>query len=81
MSDKLKKFLARLSTKDLARVSVALALLQAGDLSTLDVKVLTGKPGFIRVRVGRLRIICRRRSAGYEIIHIANRNENTYKDL
>ncbi len=81
MSDKLKKFLTRLSAKDLARVRMALMLLQSGDLSRLDVKALTGKPGFIRVRVGRVRIICKRLDEGYEILHITNRNEKTYKGL
>ncbi len=81
MSNKLRKFLARLSAKDLARVRATLVLLESGDLNGLDVKALTGKPGFIRVRVGRVRIICQRRDKSYEIFHITNRNEKTYKDL
>lgn len=81
MSDKIKKFLAKLSAKELARVREALRQIASGDLDGLDVKSLKGKLGYIRIRVGRVRIICRQVDEDYEVLHITNRNEKTYKDL
>lgn len=81
MADKIKKFLARLSAKELARVREALRHIAKGDLDGLDVKSLKGKSGYIRIRVGRVRIICRQVGGEYEVLHITNRNEKTYKDL
>lgn len=81
MSDKIKKFLAKLSARDLSRVRDALCLIESGDLSDLDAKSLKGKSGYIWIRVGRIRIICLQRGGDYEILHITNRNEKTYKNL
>jgi mRNA-degrading endonuclease RelE of RelBE toxin-antitoxin system len=81
MSDKTKKFLAKLSAKELARVRAALQHIALGELETLDVKALKGKPGYIRIRAGRVRIICKQVHDGYEVLHITNRNEKTYKGL
>lgn len=81
MSDKIKKFLNKLSSKELARVREALQYIAQGDVDTLDVKSIKGKPGYIRVRVGRIRIICRQEGDKYGVLHITNRNEKTYKDL
>lgn len=81
MSDKTRKFLARLNAKELDRVRAALRQIARSNLDELDVKVLKGRPGHIRVRVGRVRIICKRVDNIYEVLHITNRNEKTYKDL
>ncbi len=81
MSDKIKKFLHKLSAKELARVREALQHIVQGNLDALDVKSLKGKPGYIRVRVGRIRIICRLVGNEYEVLHITNRDEKTYKNL
>lgn len=80
MSDKTKKFLAKLSAKELAAVRKALYLVSLNQLDGLNVKSLRGKPGFIRIRVGRVRIICQLVDEQYEVIHIAKRDEKTYKD-
>lgn len=81
MSDKIKKFLNKLITKELARVREALQCIARGDLGVLEVKSLKWKPGYIRVRVGNIRIICRLVGDKYEVLHITNRNEKTYRGI
>lgn len=81
MSDKTRKFLAKLNAKELSRVRAALQHIAFGNLDELDVKALKGKQGYIRIRVGRVRIICKQVEGVYEVLHITNRNEKTYKDL
>ena len=81
MSDKIKKFLAKLSAKDLSMIRETLQLIENGEIDNLDVKSLKGRTGYIRIRVGRVRIICLQRGGNYEVLHITNRNENTYKNL
>ena len=80
-ADKIKKFLNKLITKELARVREALQCIARGDLGVLEVKSLKGKPGYIRVRVGSIRIICRLVGDKYEVLHITNRNEKTYRGI
>ncbi len=81
MSDKAKKFLAKLSTKELARVRAILSKIANDDRAGLDVKSLKGRPGYIRIRVDRVRIICLKVGGEYEVLHITNRNEKTYRDM
>lgn len=81
MSDKIKKFLAKLSSKELATIREALRQIANADLTGLDVKSLKGKSGYIRIRVGRVRIICRQVDDEYEVLHITSRNKKTYKNL
>jgi mRNA-degrading endonuclease RelE of RelBE toxin-antitoxin system len=81
VSDKIRKFLSKLSAKDLAAVRQAMCAISTHQLEGLDVKSLKGKPGYIRVRVGRVRIICRLVKDQYVVLHIANRDEKTYKNL
>lgn len=81
MADRIKKFLKSLNAKDLAKVHEAAGVIAAGDFSRVNVKALKGKPGYLRIRVGRVRIIAKRIDGGYEIVHITNRNEKTYKDM
>ncbi len=81
MSDKIKKFLGKLSARELARVREALRCIAQGNLDMLDVKSLKGKPGYVRIRVGGVRIICQLVGGEYEVLHITNRNERTYKDI
>lgn len=81
MSDKVKKFLAKLNAKELSRVHLTLQQIDSGNLDGLNVKVLKGKLGYIRIRVGRVRIICEQVNGVYQVLHITNRNEKTYKDL
>lgn len=81
MSDKIKKFLGKLSARELTRVREALQCIAQGNLDMLDVKSLKGRPGYVRIRVGRVRVICRLVGGEYEVLHITNRNERTYKDI
>lgn len=81
MSDKVKKFLAKLNSQELLRVSAVVDQIVDNDMTKLDAKALKGKAGYIRVRVGRVRIICKQVNGGYEVLHITYRDERTYKNL
>lgn len=81
MSDKITKFLQKLSRKEREKVLAAFTLVYTGDLSSLDVKSLTGKRDYFRIRVGRIRIIVERIDGIYEVVAVLNRDERTYKNL
>ncbi len=63
------------------QIREALQCIARGDLGVLEVKSLKWKPGYIRVRVGNIRIICRLVGDKYEVLHITNRNEKIYRGI
>ena len=75
MSTKLEKFLAKLSRAQLATVLAVIDKIIANDLSQLDCKMLKGKKGVYRVRIGRIRIIFVRTGPKNEILHISFRDD------
>ena len=80
MGTKIQKFLAKLAAQDLAKIITAIEKIKAGDFTGLNVKPLKGHKGCFRIRIGRVRIICKISKAGYEILHITNRDDQTYRN-
>jgi len=81
MADKIAKFLAKLSDKQLDVMTTAIDKIVTNNIPGLDVKPLKGSKGFYRVRVGDSRIIFERMSDHNEIVHIAKRDDRTYRDF
>jgi len=81
VSDKIQKFLAKLSSRELEKILAVTVRIQAADFGGLNIKPMKGHKGFFRVRVGRVRIIFKLTAKGYEIIHITNRDDQTYRDF
>lgn len=81
MSDKIQKFLSKLTQKELDQVNHALERLQMNKLEGMRVRAIQGKKGVYRIRVGRIRIMYRSSGQRQEVLHITNRNEKTYRDL
>ena len=81
MSDKIRKFLAKLPTRELVRVETAIKAITSGNLGTLNVKPIKGKQGYCRVRIGRVRIIYRKLNNHNEVVHVNNRDNQTYRNF
>lgn len=82
MSDKIEKFLAKLSVDDFTRIRYIISQIVAGDTDRLHVKAIVGRRDTYRVRSGRIRVIYKRQADGTaSIIFIGNRDERTYRNL
>ena len=81
MADKIKKLLAKLTSKERELVSLLILRVKLDDTQGLDIKQLSGHTDLFRVRKGRLRIVYRKNSRDFLIVRIDRRNEKTYKDL
>ena len=81
MADKIEKFLAKLSGRELLSVQAAIIDILNKDLAHLDVKPLAGSRGTYRVRKGRIRIIFRMRNEEVKILAVANRDDKTYRNI
>jgi mRNA-degrading endonuclease RelE of RelBE toxin-antitoxin system len=81
MPDKIKKFLRKLSKKQLAFLLPFVSRVEANDLMGLDIKQLKGQKDMYRLRVGRYRIIfCRISDKENEIVLVGLRDDQTYRD-
>jgi mRNA-degrading endonuclease RelE of RelBE toxin-antitoxin system len=81
MSDKITKFLRRLSYKEYEKVLRAMECIATDEFATLDIKPMKGHKNYYRVRVGRVRIIIEYDGGTYKTVAILNRDERTYKNL
>ena len=81
MSDKITKFLRKLSGREGRRVLEVRNKILANNLAGLDVKKLACWDFYYRVRVGRVRIIFESVDGKNEIIHITWRDDQTYRDF
>lgn len=81
MADKIKKLLAKLSSKEREIVKLLILRVKLNDIEGLDIKQLKGHSDLFRVRKGRLRIVYRKSVKKFIILRIDRRNEKTYKDL
>lgn len=81
MADKIKKLLAKLSSKERELVKLLILRVKLDDTLGLDIKQLKGHSDLFRVRKGRIRILYRKAKTDMLIIRIDRRNEKTYKDL
>ncbi|TAH35737.1 hypothetical protein EYC59_02125 [Candidatus Saccharibacteria bacterium] len=81
MSDRITKFLKRLSNKEYDRIVPVIERIMAGELQGLDVKALVGRKHMFRVRFGRIRIIFMNDGSSTTVTAITNRDDKTYKIL
>jgi mRNA-degrading endonuclease RelE of RelBE toxin-antitoxin system len=82
MSDKITKFLRKLSSKELARVSKYKERIEANNLTGMNIKKLVGHETLFRARLGRIRIIFEKVDDGRcEIKIIDFRDDQTYRDF
>lgn len=71
----------KLSAREAAKIADVIELLVAGKTSGLDIKQLKGHRDIFRVRVGKHRIIYKQEFGELVVLHIAGRNEGTYKNV
>jgi mRNA-degrading endonuclease RelE of RelBE toxin-antitoxin system len=81
MADKITKFLRKLSSSQYATIMAAVDQILRDELTSLDVKKLSGHKNLFRVRVGRYRIIFSKNPDGNRLELIANRDDQTYRDV
>lgn len=76
--DRIKKFLQRLTEKELRAVLKALRLIEKGEIEKIDMKKLVGHKNIYRARIGSIRILFVRGKDDYRIISIERRSDTTY---
>ena len=79
--DRNQKFLKRLSNKELIAVEKVLQKILIRDTTGLDIKKLSGYRDIYRVRTGNIRIIFLDTGNYTEVLEIARRGEQTYKNF
>ncbi len=79
--DKITKYLRSLSPKIRQQLEREILEILAGDLAAKDIKPLTGKSGYFRVRKGNFRIIFRKTGDQIFIVRVLPRDERTYRGL
>ena len=81
MTDKIKKFLKKLSRKDLDRVEEIILRISKGQDKGLNVLQLKGTSNIYRVRKGKIRIIYSLDAdRKIRVLDITRRSEKTYKN-
>jgi mRNA-degrading endonuclease RelE of RelBE toxin-antitoxin system len=82
MTDKIRKSLAKLTTKEKRQVQEILEKLVAGDPKGLNLLKLKGSKDIYRARKGSIRIIFRSLSKGkIKVLAIERRSKDTYKNF
>jgi len=75
---KIDKFLAKIGKKDRKKILQTLTLIQANELTSLDLKKLKGQEEMYRVRVGSYRIIFEIIKSDVVILEIHRRDDHIY---
>lgn len=75
MTDKNKKLLAKLSSKQRQAILIVLKCLATGDEVGLDIKPLKGHKHIFRARVGTYRILYSKRNSAFEFIGLSKRDD------
>lgn len=78
MSDKVSKFLKKVTAKEKEILLALLFRIKNGDLESMDVKKLKGMDYFFRVRKGDFRIIFIKKEGSVSIVAIEKRSDTTY---
>ena len=81
MTDKIDKFLSKLSTKEVVFIEDIFFKLRNGKYTDLDIKKLEGQTNIFRVKKGQFRVIIQIDNFGVHLINIARRNEKTYRNF
>jgi mRNA-degrading endonuclease RelE of RelBE toxin-antitoxin system len=80
MSDKIQKFLSKLSLKEFNLIKELISKIVSGDYGNLNVKKLEGHNDIFRLKKADIRIIFSKNNKTIEIISISRRSEKTYRD-
>lgn len=80
MTDRIEKFLAKLNKKESETYRDIVKAILSNNFDMYDVKKMSGYSNIFRIRKGRLRIIFKKDDEGNEILHVGNRDENTYRN-
>ncbi len=81
MADAVKKFLAKVSSKDRSILIGIMEKIQKGKTVGLQVKKLTGHSDIFRVRKGDFRTVYKKKENDVVIIAVERRSEATYRDF
>jgi mRNA-degrading endonuclease RelE of RelBE toxin-antitoxin system len=81
MTDKIQKFFAKLSKKELDLIHGIISKIAEDDTGGLQVKKLEGYTNIFRVKRGDFRIIFIKEGSNSNIISVNRRSEKTYKDF
>ncbi len=81
MADKIKKFLAKLSNRELDNVQALLLDIVNNEIDHLDIKPLKGQKDIYRARKGRIRIIFSVEKGKIKVLSVGRRDDQTYKDF
>ena len=79
--DDIEKFFQKLSAKEFEALTLVFSQLQKDYTQVPGLTRLRGFKNLFRVRVGRMRVIFRVQKGGIDILRLANRDENTYKNI
>jgi len=79
MTDKINKFLLKLSDKELRLVTEVVEKIVRNNMAGLNVKKLEGQANIFRVKKGDFRIIFLKDDLSINIISVNRRNEKTYR--
>lgn len=80
MTDRIEKFLTKLNKKESETYRDIVKAILSNNFDMYDVKKMSGYSNIFRIRKGRLRIIFKKDNEGNEILHVGNRDENTYRN-
>ncbi len=78
MSDRVSKFLKKVTAKEREILLELLFRIKNGDIESMDVKKLKGMDYFFRVRKGDFRIIFIKKEESVSVIAIEKRSDTTY---
>lgn len=81
MSDKIQKFLRKLSDKQRQEVEQLIKRIVVGEVAGLDMKKLRGGRDVYRIRKGDVRIIYQMSYGEARILAIERRSDTTYRDF
>lgn len=79
--DDIEKFFRKLSAKEYEALTLVFLQIQKDYTEVPGLTKLRGFKNIFRVRVGRMRIIFSVKKEQVTIVRLANRDENTYKNI
>ncbi len=79
MTDKIRKFVDRLTPKQREVAKLLILRVKLSDTEGLDVKRLQGHEDMYRVRKGRLRIVYLKNATEFRVVHMDWRDDQTYR--
>jgi mRNA-degrading endonuclease RelE of RelBE toxin-antitoxin system len=81
MTDRIAKFMDKLTPKQYSQVAQAVQKIKDNNTSGLDTKPLRGQKEWFRCRIGKIRIVFVKTSAGKNIIYAVDFRGQVYKKI